>query len=166
MSDQYQEWYEKHRNAVEAFWPDSGVPDERKVEHLIDSLSAAYADEDKELIDVIVDAVYEIKNETIQIEALNELLISQAHQKHQEITKSIQDFAHPSSVRYINLVLEAGFEHLEYTCSESDVIAKWFSHALSRIDTVEALDTIKKYTNSTDEGVKREMQYRLNKCQP
>mgnify|MGYP000135565611 CR=1 FL=1 len=106
---------------------------------------------------------FKLEIELIQIAALNELLVIKEHQRHQEITKSLQNFAHPSSVDYIKTVLEGSFDHLDYNCSDSDVIAKWFSHALSRIGTEDAIDIIKKYANSSDEGIKHEMQYRLDK---
>lgn len=163
MNEKYQEWYKRHRKAVEDLWDKIEVDDDKKVNHLVDSLLEAVSKGDEDQIDVIIDATYEIKNDLTQVATLNELLLIKEHKKHQEITKAIQSFAHPSSVPSINRALETGFEHLAYNGSDSDVIAKWFSHALSCIGTKEAIDTIRKYANSSDEGVRNEMQYRLGK---
>jgi hypothetical protein len=94
---------------------------------------------------------------------LNELLIEPNHKSHQFIAKLIQENKSPSSIPYIKAALESRFSYLQYTCSESEVIAKWFSHALASIGTEEAINCIKKFAQSSDEGIKKEMNYRLVK---
>lgn len=95
-------------------------------------------------------------------EILNELLLVKHHRSHQVITKRLQSIASPTSVPFIRKVLETNFDYLEYTCSEDEVIAKWFSWALYAIGTDEAINLIKEYTFSDNEGIKNEMIYRLN----
>jgi hypothetical protein len=94
---------------------------------------------------------------------LNELLLNTQHRHHQFVVKCIQDNKNPSSIHHIDKALAKGFEHLSYTCSEPQVIAKWFSWALYSIGTPEAIAIMKKYANSNDEGIKSEMTYRLSK---
>ncbi|UEG55142.1 hypothetical protein LLH06_09225 [Mucilaginibacter daejeonensis] len=97
------------------------------------------------------------------VDILNKLLSHPYHHKHQEIAKHIQLLKSPTSVEYIDKVLETNFDFLEYTAAESEAIAKWFSWALYSIGTKDAIDVMKKYANVMDEGIKNEMQYRLKK---
>lgn len=97
------------------------------------------------------------------IDELNILLLDPNHRNHQLITKTIQDLGNPKSVPFIKKVLETNFDYLEYTCSDSDVIAKWFSWALFSIGTDSAINVIKEYARSEDNGIRNEMIYRLNK---
>ena len=96
---------------------------------------------------------------------LNELIINPNHTQHQSITKTIQDIKSPKSVPYIRKALESNFDYLDYTCSDSDAIAKWFSWALASIGTNDAIDLIKEYSNSPDEGIRNEMIYRLRRIE-
>jgi HEAT repeat protein len=163
MNLDYEKWYSNHRKKVESFWKEANIDDEHKVQYLLSSLSKAIKQSDEDEIEVLVDAAYEIKPETLQIEALNELLLIDGHEKHQEITREIQLFRDPSSVKYIEKALELGFKRLAYTCSEDEVITKWFSHALADIGTPEAITIIEKYASDTNKGISSEMQYRLSK---
>lgn len=94
---------------------------------------------------------------------LNTLLINPNHYSHQYVTWLLQHIKSPTSIPYIKQVLESKFSYLEYTYSESGVIAKWFSWALASIGTKEAIDIIREYTESEDEEVKNEMLYRLSR---
>ena len=97
------------------------------------------------------------------IDELNILLLEPNHYSHQLVTKTIQDIGNSKSTPFIKKALESGFDYLDYTCSESEVIAKWFSHALYSIGTQEAIDIIKEFSKSADEGISKEMNYRLQK---
>ena len=98
------------------------------------------------------------------VDLLNGLLINSNHKSHQLITKNLQDTApSPTTVPFVRKALESNFDYLEYTCSDSDAIAKWFSHLLYAIGTEDAIDLIKEYSNSKNEGIANEMQYRLSK---
>ena len=98
------------------------------------------------------------------VDILNELLINPNHRSHQQIAKNLQDFApSPTIVPFVRKALESNFDYLEYTCSDSDAIAKWFSWLLYSIGTAEAIDLMKEYRNSNDVGIRNEMLYRLEK---
>ena len=97
------------------------------------------------------------------IELLNELLVAKGHRQHQLIAKILQDVKSPSTIPFVRRALESNFDYLEYTCSDSDAIAKWFSWLLFSIGTEDAIDLIRVYTQSTDDGIREEMIYRLNK---
>lgn len=98
------------------------------------------------------------------VDLLNELLINPNHRSHQQIAKNLQDYApSPSTVPFVRKALESKFDYLEYTCSESNVIAKWFSWLLYSIGTKEAIELMKEYSDSNDEGIRDEMRYRLRK---
>ena len=89
-------------------------------------------------------------------------------QQFQPTNKAQQkDFApSPKTVPFVSKVLESNFDFLEYTYSDSDAIAKWFSWLLYSIGTAEAIDLMKEYSNSNEEGIKNEMLYRLKKIHP
>jgi hypothetical protein len=98
------------------------------------------------------------------VDILNELLINPNHRSHQQIAKNLQDDApRPTSVPFVRKALESNFDYLEYTCSDSGAIAKWFSWLLYSIGTTEAIDLMREYSNSSNEGIRNEMLYRLKK---
>lgn len=94
---------------------------------------------------------------------LNLLLLMPGHRSHQEVTFEIQRTRSPSSVPFIRQRLQAGFADLDYTCSEPQTIAKWFSHALAKIGTPDAIAVIEEFSRSADVGVASEMRYRLDR---
>lgn len=114
-------------------------------------------------LDVAIDLIHFHEKPADLIEVLNELLVNPKHTKHQIVTRHLQNIAAPSSIPFIQRVLESEFDYLQYTCSESDAIAKWFSWALFEIGTQEAFDLIEYYTKSEDVGIKKEMEYRWQK---
>ncbi len=98
------------------------------------------------------------------VDILNELLINPNHKRHQQVAKTLQDEApSPSTVPFVRKALESNFDYLEYTCSDSHAIAKWFSWLLYSIGTSEAIDLMKEYSNTRDEGIRKAMVYRLKK---
>jgi hypothetical protein len=98
------------------------------------------------------------------VDLLNRLLINPNHRSHQVIAKTLQDIApSPTTVPFVRKALETNFDYLAYTCSDSDVIAKWFSWLLYSIGTNEAIALMKEYSNSANEGIANEMRYRLSK---
>lgn len=97
------------------------------------------------------------------VDILNELVINPNHRSHQVVAMAIQDVKSPSSVPFIKKALQSNFDYLQYTCSESGAIAKWFSWALYSIGTKEAIDLLKEYAKSEDDGIRKEMNYRLSK---
>jgi hypothetical protein len=97
------------------------------------------------------------------IDFLNELLLNRNHRSHQQVARVLQDNPSPTTVPFVRKVLESNFDYLEYTCSDTDAIAKWFSWLLYSIGTTEAIDLIKEYSSSKDEGIRKEMLYRLSK---
>jgi hypothetical protein len=116
------------------------------------------------------EATYAIFGRTLRIhdpderaEVLNCLLVMSGHRLHQEVIRQIQLLRNPSSVPYIRKMLEDEFRMLEYTCSESAAIAKWFSHALADINTPESIALIREFAHSSDPGVADEMAYRLRR---
>jgi hypothetical protein len=130
---------------------------------IIFEIKKALKSDEKEMLDHLVRLIYFCENKAPFTDILNELLIQPNHRSHQVATKLIQEIKSPSSIPFIKKVLETGFDYLQYTCSESEVIAKWFSHALASIGTEEAINCIRKFAQSTDEGIKKEMNYRLDK---
>jgi hypothetical protein len=99
------------------------------------------------------------------VDILNELLINPNHRSHQQIAKTLQDKApSPTTVPFVRKALERNFDYLEYTGSDSGAIAKWFSWLLYSIGTPEAIALMKEYGNSNDEGIRKEMLYRLKKA--
>lgn len=126
-------------------------------------LKQAINSKDEEKIERAISLIWIYNNDKQFIDELNLLLLDTNHKSHQVITKTIQDLRNPISIPFIKKALESNFNYLEYTCSESAVIAKWFSWALFSIGTEEAIEIIKKYTKAEDKGIRNEMIYRLNK---
>lgn len=132
-------------------------------QYVISELEKAMETNDPDYLDLAI-TLLNISGISLEfVDILNKLLIYPNHYRHQEIARDIQLLKSPTSVEYIDKVLETNFSFLEYTASDSDAIAKWFSWALYSIGTEEAIDVMKKYTNVMDEGIKNEMQYRLKK---
>ncbi|MGK5024520.1 HEAT repeat domain-containing protein [Janthinobacterium sp. RB2R34] len=126
-------------------------------------MEKAIAEEDWESQSRLIEMSNAIEGPKGQTEVLNRLLVMPGHQLHQEVAMRIQQLGSDRSVPFIRSVLERGFGYLQYTCSEDETIAKWFSHALARIGTPGAIDLIKEYASSSNHGIAKEMQYRLEK---
>lgn len=136
-------------------------------ECIISELRSCYEELEKmpDSIEVIIGNVEKAKSYQEFITILNCLLINPNHHSHQYVARLLQEMACPTSIPYIKQVLDSEFAYLEYTCSESEVIAKWFSWILYSIGTKEAIDIIKEYTKSKDIGIRKEMLYRLKKIE-
>lgn len=135
-------------------------------EYVIAEIRKAIDSKDTNELNLSIDLIWFSGDFERYTDILNELLINPNHTQHQIITKTIQDdIKSPKSIPYIRKALESNFDYLEYTCSVSDAIAKWFSWALASIGTKEAIDLIKEYSNSSDEGIRNEMIYRLKRIE-
>jgi pantothenate kinase len=132
-------------------------------EILISKIEKAISNNDNESLQSLSEELELVEMSPEFIPILNQLLVNKNHKKHQFITRCIQDLKSPTSISFIQKALETNFDYLQYTCSEDIVIAKWFSHALAKIGTTEAINLMKFYTKSENEGIKTEMMYRLNK---
>jgi hypothetical protein len=132
-------------------------------EILISKIEKAISKNDNESLQSLMEELELVEMSPEFISILNQLLVNKNHKKHQFITRCIQDLKSPTSISFIQKALESNFDYLQYTCSEDIVIAKWFSHALAKIGTTEAINLMKFYTKSENEGIKTEMMYRLNK---
>jgi hypothetical protein len=107
----------------------------------------------------------DIADFTDVLNVFNDLLISPSHHCHQVIAKALQDIASPSTIPFVRKALESNFDYLAYTCSDDEVIAKWFSHLLFSIGTDEAIALIEEYSHSENRGISKEMCYRLKQLQ-
>lgn len=127
-------------------------------------VEAAIESKDIEEIQMALSLIWATDDVPEYVDLLNELLINPNHTGHQLIAKTLQEVApSASTVPFIKKALESNFDYLEYTCSETSAIAKWFSWLLYSIGTTEAIDLMKEYSNSSDEGIAGEMRYRLEK---
>lgn len=115
-------------------------------------------------INLSIDLMWLSNNAIAYKDLLNELLVNPNHTQHQYIAKALQDQVKcPSSIPFIEKALATHFDYLEYTCSDSEVIAKWFSWILYEIGTPEAIAVMQRYSDDPDEGIASEMKYRLAK---
>lgn len=120
---------------------------------------------DQAEVDKTIQLIWLSGNISRYVDVLNKLLIHPHHSNHQLVARKLQTQApDPTTVPFVRKALESRFDYLAYTGSETDAIAKWFSWLLSAINTKEAMDLMKKYSSSGDEGIRYEMQYRLGKC--
>lgn len=163
MDKDFRELLEEYKDNVYIQFQLAGVTEETAPAYIAKEMAVANEEQDWDTWQTLFGMACAIGNYDIKAAALNELLLMPGHQLHQEVTREIQLFAHPSSVQAIRRVLEQGFAMFEYTCSEDGVIAKWFSHALASIGTPEAIAVIKQFSQSPNKGVAKEMKYRLEK---
>lgn len=147
------------------FFEKIGLDVEDRSHYIISEIKSAIEKKDSDDLDYAITLLLWADDHSKFVDVLNELLLVSFHLHHQEITRILQDVKSPSSIPFIRKVLESNFEYLEYTCSESNAIAKWFSWALYCIGTEEAIDLMKEYANSKDEGIREEMLYRLDKIE-
>ena len=139
----------------------AGAAEDTVKDYILREIAVAIEEKDWKAWDTLFGMTCKIKDPDVKADTLNNLLVMPGHQLHQEITFEIQRLCSPSSVPYIRQVLESNFTFLAYTCSEHGSIAKWFSHALARINTQEAIDLIVEYSQSGDADIAEEMRYRL-----
>jgi len=152
----------RHLTLVE-FYRQFPVDIRKSKEYVVAEIKNAIEKKDIEELELAISLIWLSEPDKQFTDILNELLINRNHRSHQFVTKTIQDIKSPSSVPFIRQVLQSNFDFLEYTCSESDAIAKWFSWALYSIGTEEALEVMREYSKSEDEGIRKEMIYRLGK---
>ncbi len=112
---------------------------------------------------ILLGMTYAIVSEQVKADVLNNLLVMPGHSLHQAVTMEIQQLGDPSSIPYIVRMLQSDFTFLKYTCSEHETIAKWFSHALAAINTSESISVIREFSASSNDGIAREMKYRLGR---
>jgi hypothetical protein len=130
---------------------------------VVDARSAIESGDPKK-IDACIYSMLASHNKTAFTDLLNELLINPNHTEHQHIAKYLQDYVKsPSTIPFVEKALATHFDYLEYTCSESGVIAKWFSWLLYDIGTPDAIALMQRYADDPDEGIRNEMRYRLAK---
>ena len=101
-------------------------------------------------------------NKELLLEEFNQFLLNPYHDKHQELLLGLQTSRYESSIAYMDRALSQGFE-LFNTYSEDATVAKWYSHALACIGTVEAIEVLKKHSHSNNKAIAYEMSYRLAK---
>lgn len=130
---------------------------------IVREMGAAIAQGDWEATYALLHSIRNISDPEERAGILNSLLVMPGHELHQEIARQIQRLRSPSSVPYIRRVLEDDFRMLDYTSSDPGVIAKWFSHALAKINTPESIALIKEYAASGNSEVAEEMAYRLRR---
>lgn len=135
----------------------------RDKKFILSEIETALRNKDEENLEYGIALIWISGNYFQYVDTLNKLLLVPFHKSHQAIVQALQDIKSPSSIQFIRKALETNFDYLEYTGSESDAIAKWFSWALFSIGTKEAIELIREYSNSTNDGIKKEMLYRLSK---
>lgn len=148
---------------TEAFKAQFPIDVNRNAPYLIDAINEAMKSAKNKTLNSLINLIYLCDDKTPFVDVLNELMLNPNHKSHQFVVKTLQHLKQPSSVKFIERALETDFKYLDYTASEPEVIAKWFSWALFSIGTEEAVNALKKYAQSNNAGIKKEMMYRLSK---
>jgi len=120
---------------------------------------------DLEALNLAICLLFTARHQPEYLHLYNCLLVTPHHYHHQEVARELQALKSPSTIPFARQVLESDFAWLAYTCSDSGAIAKWFSHLLWDIGTPEAEALIREYSHADDEGIRREMLYRLQRMQ-
>ena len=141
----------------------AGITADGVKDFVLREMHVAIEGRDWEAWQALLGVTYAIADHQVKADVLNSLLVMPGHTLHQEATMEIQQLRSSSSVPYIRRMLESNFETLEYTCSEHETIAKWFSHALAKINTPESIAVIREFSVFGNEGIAREMKYRLER---
>lgn len=162
LEDLYQ-----NRISVDEFWLRADASLRVANAFVFSLIERAMQSEDAEALSDAIFLVLRAEEPTAFIDTLNELIISPQHRSHQMLVKMLQDhLPSPKSIPYIRRALASNFDYLEYTGSDSDAIAKWFSWLLYAIGTEEAIEEMRAFSYSADEGIAQEMRYRLQKISP
>jgi hypothetical protein len=148
---------------TDAFKAQFPIDVQNNASYAVDKINKALKSDKNKALNSLIHLIYLCDNKAPFIDILNALLLNPHHKSHQFVTKNLQQLKHPSSVTFIEQALATNFDYLNYTGSEPEVIAKWFSWALFSIGTEEAVNTLKQYAQSDNAGIKKEMLYRLNK---
>ena len=119
--------------------------------------------EDWETCCILEDIVEKLDGTTEKKALCFDLLNIQGHGLHQVILRDIQDNKSVQAIPHIEKMLSNGLRDFRHRSSEPDVIAKWVSHALAAIGNNEAVSLIKKYSESDDPFISKEMGYRLER---
>ena len=151
------------RNDIAMQYQIAGITSSTVRNYIVSEMATAIRRRDWEASRTLLAMTRVVEDSEVKADILNSLLVTPGHELHQEVTMEIQRLKSPSSVPYIRSVLEGGFGFLVYTGSDDEVIAKWFSHALAKIGTVEAIEVIKEFCADDNAGIAEEMSYRLKK---
>jgi hypothetical protein len=163
MDEELRKLLDEHTDNVIKQYPLAGVTPETVKCYLLSEMAISISGGHWEACCTLLAMARTIENPKVKADVLNDLLVMPGHELHQELTLEIQRLKSASSVPYIRSVLEGGFDFLAYTCSEDEVIAKWFSHALAKIGTPEAIEVIKEFSVAGNAEIAKEMRYRLGK---
>jgi hypothetical protein len=139
-------------------------PKSKDVDQIAAQVRSAISSGDPDQLEEKIELMWHSDNRNAFLDLWNELLIDPNHTQHQSIAKYLQDkVKSPSTIPYVERALASRFDYLAYKCSESGVIAKWFSWLLFEIGTPEAISVMRRYADDPDEGIRNEMRYRLAK---
>ena len=123
---------------------------------------AALASGDEDRVETVLQLVFLCRGEDL-LALKHHLLLTPGHRQHQAVARELQRLAHPSTVPVVQELLRRGYDHLDYTASEPEVITKWLSWILAAIGTEEALVTLEAHADAGQPGVSEEMAYRLRR---
>ena len=157
--------WESGKISKEEFLAAFPVDIRRDKNYVVSEVEKAVKTGETEELELAINLIWLSDNEADFIDLLHNLLLNPNHRSHQYILKSLQDLRNPKSVPFIKKALKTNFDYIPYTGSDSYGIAKWFSWALATIGTNEAIDLIKEYSHSEDEGIREEMLYRLKRIE-
>lgn len=163
MDSELRKLLDEHTNNIVKQYQIAGITPATVKSYILSEMATAIGGSDWEASYTLLAMARAIENPEVKADVLNGLLVMHGHELHQEVTMEIQRLKSPSSVSYIRSVLGGGFDFLAYTSSEDEVIAKWFSHALAKIGTPEAIEVIKEFSVAGNAGIAEEMRYRLGK---
>jgi hypothetical protein len=154
---------EQHKGDIARQLELASIAEENVKSFLVRELIIASEANDRDAGHTLFQMAYSISDVPKKLEILHEFLLIPGHYLHQQTAKALQEIASPSSIPTLVAALENGFANFQYTCSDDDVIAKWFSHALADTGTPEAIAAIERFAQSNNEGVASEMRYRLKR---
>lgn len=154
---------EAYRLRLYAFWETHPVEPSQRSRFLLDRFERACAQGDRDQASLMVETAIALGSAD-SLEALHEMLFWSGHYRHQAIVRELQLLADPSSTAVLRRAFEQNLRGFaRRNCSETGVVAKWFSHAWFDIGTPEAIECLRAFADHPDRQVAEEMRYRLEK---
>jgi protein-tyrosine phosphatase len=124
--------------------------------------SELVTEHDESPLDRALDAIVDASCDPF-VRVLQDALVHPHHHRHQRVARELQRAARPSTIPFVRRAVDMGFEHLAYTASEDDVIAKWLSWILAGIGTDEAIALLGELALHENPSVASAMRYRLER---
>lgn len=128
-------------------------------------LSKILENKNADEVEDLMTHAYSYENDTEIIEIIHQLITEPWHRSYEEMAHYLQSKKKPASIEPLKIAMQNKYESLESYGTGTRQFINKCGHALSSIGTIEAINTIRKLTESDDPIIRDEMQYRLSRIE-